>query len=75
MAIQENLSLSLVRSSERSWFEDVDTTGVTVVREDIPGVVLAQVGKMLKAATRPRTTVVTIFVFVFDATLIIKDKE
>jgi hypothetical protein len=46
-----------------------------VVREDIPGVVFAQVGNVLKAATKPRTTVIPIFVFVFDATLIIKNKE
>jgi hypothetical protein len=41
----------------------------------IPGVVLAQVGNALKAATKPRTTVVYIFVFVFDATLIRGYKE
>lgn len=73
--IQDTLSLSLTRSSERSWFVDVDTTGVTVGREDIPGVVFAQVDEVLKAATKPRTTVIAIFVFIFDATLIIKDKE
>ncbi|MEI6774026.1 MAG: hypothetical protein WCL18_04410 [bacterium] len=75
VATQESLSLSLTQSSERSWFEGVDTTGVTVVRESIPGVVLAQVGNMLKAATKPRTTVVNIFVFLIDATLISGDKE
>jgi len=41
----------------------------------IPGVVFAQAGDELKAATRPRTTVVNTFVFVFDATLIMMYKE
>jgi len=41
----------------------------------VPGVVFAQVGNALKAATNHRTTVVKIFVFVFDATLISVDKE
>ncbi|MEI6673414.1 MAG: hypothetical protein WCL02_09305 [bacterium] len=42
---------------------------------DIPCVAFAQVGNTLKADTKLRTTVVKIFVFVFDATLISKYKE
>ena len=48
---------------------------MTAVKEVLPGVVLAQVGNTLKAATKLRTTVVNIFAFVFDATLISGDKE
>jgi len=75
VATQENLSLSLARSSERSWFHCVDTTGLAADKEELPGVVLAQVGKTLDAAINPRTTVINIFVFVFDATLIKRYKE
>jgi len=57
-ATHENLSFSLVRSSERSWFDDVDSTELTAVTEVIPGVVLAQVGNAIATATKPRTTVV-----------------
>gem|GEM_PF-2329584 len=71
----ENLSFNLFRKTERSCFDCVDSTGVTVVIGVNPGVVFAQVGNALKATIKPRTTVVNIFVFVFDATLIMIYKE
>gem|GEM_PF-4170511 len=61
----------MLRRTERSWVHCVDTTSCsTATREDIPGVVFAQVGNTLRTATKARKTVVYIFVFVFDATLI-----